>query len=99
SADVGIALGVGAAQANEVAGVTLMGGDLRRLPDAVALAKMALRTVRANVAFSIAVKLLVFGLVLLGSGTMWLAVLADVGTTLMVTLNGMRLLNWKAAGG
>jgi len=96
AADVGIALGIGAAQANEVAGVTLMGGDLRRLPDAVALAKTALRAVRANVAFSIVVKLLVFGLVLVGYGTMWLAVLADVGTTLLVTLNGMRLLSWKA---
>ncbi len=95
TADVGIALGVGAAQANEVAGVTLMNGDLRRLPDALALAKAALRSVRANVIFSIAVKVLVFGLVLLGYGTMWLAVLADVGTTLIVTLNGMRLLRWE----
>ncbi len=95
TADVGIALGVGAAQANEVAGVTLMSGDLRRLPDALALAKAALRSVRANVIFSIAVKVLVFGLVLLGYGTMWLAVLADVGTTLIVTLNGMRLLRWE----
>lgn len=98
AADVGIALGVGAAQANEVAGVTLMSGDLGRLPDALALAKAALRSVRVNVAFSIIVKLLVFGLVLVGYGTMWLAVLADVGTTLIVTVNGMRMLGWKRSG-
>ncbi len=98
TADVGIALGVGAAQANEVAGVTLMSGDLRRLADALALAKAALNSVRLNVGFSIAVKLFVFGLVLVGYGTMWLAVLADVGTTLIVTLNGMRMLGWKRTG-
>ena len=97
TADVGIALGAGAAQANEVAGVTLMNGELRRLPDALALARAALNLVRFNVALSIAIKLLVFVLVLFGYSTMWLAVLADVGTTLVVTANGMRMLNWRAA--
>ena len=81
--------------ANEVAGVTLMSGDLGRLPDALALAKAALRLVRVNVAFSIIVKLMVFGLVLVGYGTMWLAVLADVGTTLIITVNEIRILGWK----
>ena len=97
TADVGIALGAGAAQANEVAGVTLMNGELRRLPDVLALARAALNLVRFNVGFSIAIKLLVFVLVLLGYSTMWLAVLADVGTTLVVTANGMRMLNWRAS--
>ncbi len=97
TADVGIALGAGAAQANEVAGVTLMNGELSRLPAVLALAKAALGLVRFNVALSIAIKLLVFVLVLLGYSTMWLAVLADVGTTLVVTANGMRMLNWRAA--
>ena len=97
TADVGIALGAGAAQANEVAGVTLMNGELRRLPDVLALARAALNLVRINVGFSIAIKLLVFVLVLLGYSTMWLAVLADVGTTLVVTANGMRMLNWRAS--
>jgi len=53
-----------------------------------------MRTVRFNVALSIAIKLVFFVLVLLGSGSMWLAVLADVGTSLLVTANGMRLLRW-----
>ena len=74
-----------------------MNGELRRLPDALALARAALNLVRFNVALSIAIKLLVFVLVLFGYSTMWLAVLADVGTTLVVTANGMRMLNWRAA--
>jgi Cd2+/Zn2+-exporting ATPase len=49
-------------------------------------------TIRANVALSIGVKLAFLALVLLGSGTMWMAVLSDVGVALLVTLNGMRLL-------
>ncbi len=91
AANVGLALGR-TAQALETADVVLLGDDLRQLPFAVRLARAAMRTVRFNVAFSIAVKLVFFVLVLLGSGSMWLAVLADVGTSILVTLNGMRLL-------
>jgi Cd2+/Zn2+-exporting ATPase len=53
-----------------------------------------MRTVRFNVALSIAIKLIFFVLVLFGGGSMWLAVLADMGTSLLVTANGMRLLRW-----
>jgi len=52
--------------------------------------------VRVNVALSIGIKFAFLLLVLIGSGSMWLAVLADVGTSLLVTLNGMRLLRWEA---
>ena len=91
AASVGIAMGR-AAQALETADVVLLGDGLRQLPFAVRLARAAMRTVRVNVALSIAIKLVFFVLVLLGSGSMWLAVLADVGTSLLVTANGMRLL-------
>lgn len=91
AASIGLAMGR-TAQALETADVVLLGDDLRQLPFAVRLARAAMSTVRFNVAFSIAVKLLFFVLVLLGSGSMWLAVLADVGTSILVTLNGMRLL-------
>jgi Cd2+/Zn2+-exporting ATPase len=55
-------------------------------------------TVRTNVVLSIGIKLAFLVLVLFGLGSMWLAVLADVGTSLLVTLNGMRLLRWPDAG-
>ena len=59
------------------------------------LSRAAMGTVRANVALSIGIKLVFLLLVLTGFGSMWLAVLADVGTSLLVTLNGMRLLRWR----
>lgn len=88
---IGIAMGR-TAQALETADVVLLGDDLRQLPYAVRLARRAMNTVRFNVAFSIVIKAVVFVLVLIGTGSMWLAVLADMGTSLLVTLNGMRLL-------
>ena len=91
AASVGIAMGR-TAQALETADVVLLGDGLRQLPFAVRLARAAMGTVRFNVTLSIAIKLVFFLLVLLGSGSMWLAVLADVGTSLLVTANGMRLL-------
>ncbi|OAN49730.1 ATPase P [Chloroflexus islandicus] len=98
SADVGIAIGAdagGTTQAMETADITLLGGDLRQLPFAVALSRRTMRTIAANVAFSIGIKLLFIALVLVGLSTMWMAVLADVGASLLVTLNGMRLLGFR----
>ncbi|WP_298816265.1 heavy metal translocating P-type ATPase [Chloroflexus sp.] len=98
SADVGIAIGTdagGTTQAMETADITLLGGDLRQLPFAIALSRATMRTIAANVAFSIGIKLLFIALVLAGFGTMWMAVLADVGASLLVTLNGMRLLGFR----
>jgi Cd2+/Zn2+-exporting ATPase len=98
-ADIGIAIGAahgGTSQAMETADVTLMSDDLGQVPFAIGLSRAAMRTVRANVAFSIAVKLAFLALVLAGMGSLWLAVLADVGAALLVTLNGMRLLQYRA---
>jgi Cd2+/Zn2+-exporting ATPase len=98
-ADIGIAIGAahgGTSQAMETADVTLMSDDLGRVPFAIGLSRAAMATVRANVAFSVAVKLAFLGLVLAGMGSLWLAVLADVGAALLVTLNGMRLLQYRA---
>jgi len=96
AADVGIAIGgaTGTAQAMDTADVTLMSEDLRQLSFALRLAKAAMQTIRANVILSIGIKLVFLVLVLLGVGTMWMAVVADVGTSLLVTLNGMRLLRF-----
>lgn len=95
AADVGIAVGAalgGTAQAMETADITLMSDDLRRLPFLFALARATMRTIQINLALSIGLKLLFVALVLSGLGTMWMAVAADMGTSLLVTLHGMRLL-------
>jgi len=94
AAAVGIAIGSGTAQAIETADVVLMGGDLSKLPLALRLSRAAMRTVRSNIALAIGIKLAVLVLVLLGLSTMWLAVLADVGASLLVTMRGMRLF-WR----
>jgi Cd2+/Zn2+-exporting ATPase len=95
TAAVGIAIGgaaSGTTQAMETADITLMSEDLRQLPFVFKLSRATMRTIWANIFFSIGIKLIFFVLVLLGMGTMWMAVLADVATSLVVTLNGMRLL-------
>ena len=90
TASIGIAIG-STAQAMETADVTLMGDDLRQLSFAVKLSRAAMRTIRFNVGISIAIKLVFVVLVLIGLGSMWGAVLADVGTSILVILIGMRL--------
>ncbi len=95
TADVGVAMGAGTAQAIETAEVVLMGDNLRQLPAALRIAQAAMRTVTANIVFAVGIKLIFFALVLVGSATMWMAVLADVGATMLVTLNGMRLLRLR----
>lgn len=97
TADVGIAIGGAGkpSQTMETADITLMDDDISRLPFAVSLSQATMRTIRTNVAVSIGIKLVFLILVLTGVGTMWMAVLADMGTSVLVTLNGMRLLNKK----
>ncbi len=77
--------------------VTLTSDDLRQLSFAIGLGRAAMHTVDANIDLSIGIKLVFLALVLMGMGTTWMAVLADVGTSLLVTLNGMRLLGYRAA--
>ncbi len=99
TADVGIAVGGAGkpSQAMETADITLMEEALSRLPFAVSLSQATMRTIRVNVAVSLGIKFIFLLLVLAGLGTMWMAVLADMGTSVLVTLNGMRLLNKKPA--
>jgi Cd2+/Zn2+-exporting ATPase len=101
SATVGIAIGAahgGTNQAMETADVTLMSHDLRRLPFVFELARATRRTIMVNVAFSIAVKAVFLAIVAAGLSTMWMAVFADMGTSLLVTLNGLRLLGMRHRG-
>ncbi len=94
AADVGIAVAgpEGTAQAMETADITLMAGDLHQLPFAFRVARAGRRGVIFNVVLALAIKFAFVLLVLAGLGTMWMAVLADVGATVLVTLLGMRLL-------
>ena len=97
AADVGIAVAdhKTTAQALEVADLTLAGGSLERLPYAIDLSRKAMQAVRRNAALAIGIKLAFLLTLMAGFGTMWMAVIADVGTTLLVTLLGMRLLNFE----
>ncbi len=91
SATVGIAMGgAGSPQALETADIALMADDLTQLPFAVRLARFARRLIVENVALSFGMKLIFLVLALFGLTTLWLAIFADVGMALIVTLNGMR---------
>jgi Cd2+/Zn2+-exporting ATPase len=97
TATVGIAMGAaGTAVAIETADVALMSDDLARVPHAVQIARGTLGTVRTNVAISLATKAIFLALGVAGLAGLWVAVLADMGTSLLVTLNGMRLLRATA---
>ena len=95
-ADVGIAMGgFGSDAALEAADVVLMHDDLTTLSKAVLLARKTHRIVLENMIFSIAVKVLVMILCTFGYATMWHAVFADVGVSILAILNAMRCLSKK----
>ncbi len=95
-ASVGIAMGaVGSDVALEAADVALMGDDLRGLPYVVRLSRRVVAIIRQNVVFSLATKAAFLALAVAGAATLWMAVFADVGVSLLVILNGMRLLAEK----
>ena len=93
AATVGIAMGVaGSDTALETADVTLMTDDLGKLTYLIRLSHKTVAIIKQNVGFSLLIKLLFLLLLVLGQATLWLAVFADMGASLLVTLNGMRLM-------
>jgi len=90
---VGIAMGgAGADTALETADIALMADDLTKLPFTIRLSRAALGVIRQNIGFSLAIKAIAVAAVFPGWLTLWLAILGDMGATLLVTLNGIRLL-------
>src|SRR5690625_139822 len=90
---VGIAMGgAGTDTALETADVALMGDDLRKLPFTVKLSRKTLNIIKANITFAIAIKFIALLLVIPGWLTLWIAILSDMGATLLVALNGLRLM-------
>jgi Cd2+/Zn2+-exporting ATPase len=94
AADVGIAMGAGADVALETADVALLSNDLTRIPWALGLGRAARSLIIQNVASSVFFKVAALGLVMVGLLPLWVAVLADSGAAVIVTLNGLRILGY-----
>jgi Cd2+/Zn2+-exporting ATPase len=93
AADIGIAMGaIGSDVALETADIALMSDDLSRIPWAFRLSKKAYSIIVANITMAIAIKAIFIGLASAGLATLWMAVFADMGVSLMVIVNGMRAL-------
>lgn len=95
-ADVGIAMGaLGSDAAIDAADVVLMDDDPRKIALAMKIARHTIHVAHENVVFAIGVKVAVLILATVGLGTMWMAVFADVGVTVLAVLNAMRTLKKK----
>jgi Zn2+/Cd2+-exporting ATPase len=92
AADIGVAMGAGAALAMETADVTLLDSNLSKLSYSVNMGKRVIIKIKQNVAFSLFVKFLVLGFALANKASLWAAIASDVGAMLLVTMNGMSLL-------
>jgi Cd2+/Zn2+-exporting ATPase len=96
AADVGVVMGAaGSDVALETADVALMSDELARLPYAVRLSRATVTNIRTNIAVSLLVKAMFLGLAVTGHATLWMAILADTGTSLLVVANGLRLLRTR----
>jgi len=76
----------------ETADVALMQDDLRKLPEFIRLSHRTSRVLWQNIVFALAIKLVFFVLTFAGEATLWMAVFADAGASLLVVFNGLRLL-------
>jgi len=93
TATIGIAMGgAGTDAAIETADITLMTDDLGKIAETVRLGRRTLGIIRFNIIFALALKTLFLGLTLFGHASLWLAIMADTGATLLVVANALRLL-------
>jgi len=96
-ASIGFAMGsAGTDTAIETADVALMDDDLRKVPHFIQLSRDISRILKQNITLAIGIKAVFFILALAGKATLWMAVFADMGASLIVVFNGMRLLKYKA---
>ena len=92
-ADIGISMGgIGSSSAIEASDVVIMTDELLKITEGIQISKKTNRIIKQNLIFAIGVKMLVLLLSILGVATMWQAVFADVGTTLITILNTIRIL-------
>ncbi|HEC13333.1 MAG TPA: cadmium-translocating P-type ATPase [Acidiferrobacteraceae bacterium] len=98
AATVGIAMGAaGTDAALETADMVLMGDDLSKLPFAIRLSRTTLSVIRQNIGLAIGIKATFLVLAITGMATLWMAVFADVGASLIVVTNSLRLLRFGSA--
>ena len=91
--DIGFAMGAaGTDTAMEAADVVIMNDDLRRIPETIRLSRKTHAVLWQNISLALGIKAVFLVLALFGSATMWMAVFADLGATLLVVANGLRLL-------
>lgn len=91
-ADIGIAMGgAGTDTAMEAADIVIMNDDLRRIPDVIRLSRRTHAVLWQNIALAIGIKAVFMALALRGDASMWMAVFADMGASLIVVANGLRL--------
>lgn len=96
TATLGIAMGgAGTDTALETADIALMGDDLSKLPYLFRLSNKALQIIRQNIALALLIKLAALAMIIPGWLTLWVAILTDVGATILVALNGMRLIRYS----
>jgi Cd2+/Zn2+-exporting ATPase len=99
SASIGIAVGHrGADLAMETADVVILSGELEQVPFLIRHARRTLGIIRQNVLFALAMKAVFLILTAMDMATLWMAIAADTGATLIVTLNGLRLLRPPRTG-
>ncbi len=93
AADIGVAMGTGGSDAAlAAADITLSGSDLSQLPRLLLLSRRTLRLIKQNIAFALFLKAAFIAATFSGHATLWMAVIADTGATLLVVANSMRLM-------
>ncbi|MFC3458401.1 MULTISPECIES: heavy metal translocating P-type ATPase [Massilia] len=97
-ADIGFAMGAaGTDTAIETADVALMDDDLRKIPQFIRLSRQAAAILKQNIVAALTIKAVFLVLAIAGSATLWMAVFADMGASLLVVFNGLRLLKVREA--
>jgi len=95
-ADIGFAMGAaGTDTAIETADVALMDDDLRKIPGFIRLSRTTARVLTQNIVLALGIKVVFLALTFTGQATMWMAVFADMGASLLVVFNGLRLLRQR----